>query len=284
MPELPEVETTRQELIPYVIDRKITGVDLFWDGMVRQPDPDSFRKGIIGRQIIGVGRRGKYLIFELDNGQRLIIHMKMSGSLLLERNDGRFIRAIIHLDKGDIYFRDPRKFGRMWLVSDVNEVVGGLGPEPLDTTFTVKTLVERLNSRKAPVKAVLTDQSVVAGVGNMYADEALFQARLHPLRPVNSLSSEEIKRLYDAIRSVLQEGISDKGASIENYVRPSGEPGSAHYRFKVAHQRKADCPVCGGPVKRIAVRHRGTYFCPKCQHIAEDVVKTEEGRATAPTA
>ncbi len=266
MPELPEVETTRRELMPYVVGRAVIGVTVEWQGTVPRSPIAAFQSGLLGKRITGLHRRGKYLVFDLDSGEKLIIHMKMSGSLLLQPpEDGRFVRAVIQLDQGGIYFRDPRKFGRMWLVRDESEVVGGLGPDPLEPGFTPETLAARLRHHKTPVKAVITDQAVIAGVGNMYADEALYQARIHPLTPASSLTDEEIERLYYGIRQVLQAGIGDRGASIENYIRPNGEPGVAHYRFKVAHQRGATCPVCGGPVVRIVVRGRGTYFCPKCQ-------------------
>jgi len=265
MPELPEVETIKNELAPHIIGHTITAVTLFDDRIVRQPSVEEFNSRLIGETVTGIGRRGKYLIFSLTSNESLIIHLKMTGSLWLTPPD-RFTRAVIHLDGGaKIYFRDPRKFGVMWLVADENSVGDKLGPEPLEAGFTAKTLAKALSRRTAPIKALLFDQSLIAGIGNMYADEALFLAKIHPLRPGGSLSKPEIKRLYQAIRQVLTNGINDKGASTDTYFRPSGDIGTAHFQFRVAHRRGESCPICGTPLQRIPVRNRGSYFCPKCQ-------------------
>ncbi len=269
MPELPEVETIKNELLPYVIGRGVTGVTLFWEGIVRQPSVEEFCSRITGQEITGIARRGKYLIVGLSSGDSLIIHLKMTGSLLIGQDSSeppRFTRAIIHLDKGtNVFFRDPRKFGIMRLVKDKNSIVGELGPEPLEANFTSQLLAQLMAKHKAPIKALLCDQNLIAGIGNMYADEALFAARVHPLRSGESLSQEEVERLHNAIRQVLRAGISNKGASVENYFRPDGTLGTAHFEFKVAHSIGKSCPNCGTPIERIVVRNRGTYFCPKCQ-------------------
>ena len=269
MPELPEVETIKNELSPYIVGHRIADVTLPWDGIVRQPSVEEFCSHIIGQKIIGIARRGKYLIFSLSGGDLLIIHLRMSGSLLLKPASAppeRFTRAIVSLDNETaIIFRDPRKFGMMSLVKDRNTIIGKLGPEPLETSFTPQVLAERLAKRKAPVKAILLDQSLVAGIGNMYADEALFAARIHPLRPGNNLSPDEIERLFQAIQQVLRAGISNKGASTDTYFRPSGDRGTAHHQFMVAHQGGKPCPVCGASIQRLPIRNRGSYFCPKCQ-------------------
>jgi formamidopyrimidine-DNA glycosylase len=267
MPELPEVETIKKELVPYVIGCCISGVTLFWEGMLRQPSPAEFYSRIKGKKITGLERRGKYLILDLDGGEYLIIHLKMSGSLLVGRDSPpEYTRAVIHLDDGSsVFFRDPRKFGRMQLVADKDTILGKLGPEPLEPDFMPKLLARRLSKRKAPLKSVLVDQKFVAGIGNMYADEALFAAGIHPLRPANSLTSQEISRLHRAIRQVLRAAIGGKGASIRSYFRPGGQKGSAHSEFRVAHRGGEPCPVCGMPIERIPIRHRGSYFCPRCQ-------------------
>ncbi len=224
MPELPEVETIKTELAPHVIGRSIKGVTLLWEGIVRQPSVEEFRSRITGQKIAGLARRGKYLLVSLSQGDLLIIHLKMSGSLLVGRDSQeppRFTRAIIHLDGGtSIFFRDPRKFGLMRLVKDKASVVGKLGPEPLEPEFTPGLLQKLLAKRQAPIKALLCDQNFIAGIGNMYADEALFAAKIHPLRTGASLSREETKRLHRAIRQVLRAGIGHKGASVENYLSP----------------------------------------------------------------
>ena len=268
MPELPEVETVKNELEPYILGRHIADVTLNWERIVRRPSVEEFRSHLIGQRITRLCRRGKYLIFDLSGGEVLIIHLKMTGSLLLNSNqsDEKHVRAVIHMDDGTrVNFRDPRKFGAMWLVGDKEDVVGKLGHEPLEADFTPEILVRILHNRTAPIKAILCDQSFIAGIGNMYADEALFAARIHPLRPGGNLSRDEAERLHHAIRQVLKSGISHKGASVLNYFRPGGELGTAHAEFKVAHRKGEPCPDCGTPVQRIPIRNRGSYFCPKCQ-------------------
>jgi formamidopyrimidine-DNA glycosylase len=266
VPELPEVETIKNELLPHLVGHRVTGVTLFWDGIVRQPSVEEFCCRLMGQGITGVARRGKYLIFSLTSGEKLIIHLRMTGSLLI-KPPPKYTRAIIHLDNGtNIFFRDPRKLGVMWLVENTNSIVGKLGPEPLEADFTPQVLAQRLNNRMAPVKALLCDQTLIAGIGNMYADEALFTARIHPLRSGKGLSQDEIERLHCAIQQVLRAAIGKKGASVDTYFRPDGTLGTAHFEFKVAHRLGGKfCPVCGTLIERIAVRNRGTYFCPQCQ-------------------
>jgi formamidopyrimidine-DNA glycosylase len=266
MPELPEVETIKNELLPYVLGRTITGVELFWERIVQQPPVDEFLLKVIGQKITGLSRRGKYLFFHQSGGQVLVMHMKMTGSLLVNPSDTRFTRAILHLDGGiDVHFWDPRKFGVMWLEADESAVVEKLGPEPLDDEFTPEMLADALRDRTAPVKPILLDQTIIAGIGNMYADESLFEAKIHPLRQAGSLSHEEIQRLHASIRRVLQKALIRKGASVRNYIRPDGTPGTAHDEFNVAHGVGKNCPHCGVPIERIIIRGRGTYLCPKCQ-------------------
>ena len=269
MPELPEVETVKNELLPYVINRRITGITLFWEGIVKEPSVEEFRSRIIGQEITGIDRRGKYLIFGLSSDDLLIIHLRMTGSLLVDQDSSeppKYTRAIIHLDKDtDIFFRDPRKFGVMRLVKDKSSIVGSLGPEPLEASFTHQVLAQLLAKRTAPIKAVLLDQKVIAGIGNMYADEALFAARIHPLRAGASLSQGEVERLHSIIQQILWSAIGNKGASVATYFRPAGTLGTAHFEFKVAHGRGKTCPNCGSTIQRITVRNRGTYLCPCCQ-------------------
>ena len=192
----------------------------------------------------------------------------MSGSLRLDDDcySDPYIRAVFDFDNGSkLYFRDPRKFGMIWLVADEEHVVGKLGPEPLDKGFTAKELRSILDSHSAPIKAILCDQTAIAGVGNMYADEALFDACIHPERKANSLSYDETKRLHSAISKVLKKAIDGGGASISDYRRPDGKSGEAQFVFNVAHQLRKKCPRCGTSIERIPIRKRGTYFCPKCQ-------------------
>ena len=269
MPELPEVETVKNELLPYVIGRQITDVVLLWAGIVKEPSPEEFRSRLIGQKITGITRRGKYLPFSLSSGDTLIIHLKMTGSLLVQQDSAeppRFARAVFHLDNDtDIVFRDPRKFGVLRLVEDKNSIIGKLGPEPFDKEFTPRLLGEILLKRKAPMKALLCEQHLIAGIGSMYADEALFATKIHPMRPGTSLSQKDIQNLHKEIRRILSAAIENKGASVDTYFRPDGSRGTAHYQFKVAHRFKEPCYTCGTPIERIKVRNRGSYFCPRCQ-------------------
>ena len=270
MPELPEVETVKNELLPYVIDRRITAVTLIWEGIVKEPSVEEFRSRIIGQKITGIERRGKYLIVSLSSDYLLILHLRMTGSLIVGQDSSeppKYTRAIIHLDKDtNIFFRDPRKFGLMRLVKDKDSIVSKLGPEPLEADFTPQLLARLLARRTAPIKAILLDQKAIAGIGNMYADESLFAAKINPWRRGGGLSQKEIERLHSAIQRILWAAISNKGASVDTYFRPDGTEGTAHFEFKVAHRLGGKtCSVCGGPIERIVVRNRGTYFCPKCQ-------------------
>ncbi len=269
MPELPEVETVKNELSPYIIGRYITDVTLFWEGIVRQPSVEEFRSHVIGQRITGITRRGKYLMVSLSSGDLLIIHLKMAGSLIVGQDSSappKYTRATIHLDNDtNIFFRDPRKFGVLKLVENENSIVDKLGPEPLEAKFTPQVLAQCLAKRTASIKALLCDQTVVAGIGNMYADEVLFASKIHPLKSGGNLSQKEIEHLHSAIQQVLSAAITNKGASTDTYFRPDGTRGTAHFEFKVAHCRGKNCPVCGTPIERIVVRNRGTYFCPKCQ-------------------
>ncbi len=267
MPELPEVETVKNEIAPHIIGRTVKGISLPWPGIIRDPAPDEFIQRITGQRIQDIHRHGKYLLLPLSGGEFLVIHLKMTGALISGNTAiPPHTRAIIHLDNGqNIYFRDPRKFGVLKLIKDASEITDKLGPEPLTDSFTAEVLAARLRGRKAPIKAVLLDQKLVAGVGNMYADEALYAAGIHPEEIAGNLKNRQIKRLYESIRQVLTDGLAAKGASIVNYMRPDGTPGTAHLLFKVAHAQQKTCGKCGGDVKRIVVRGRGTYYCPKCQ-------------------
>ncbi len=269
MPELPEVETIKNELSPTVLGRYITGVTILSRVIVREPSPADFSTRLLGLKVTALSRRGKYLILSLSNSESLIIHLKLAGSLFVSHDSSdppQFTKAVIELNDGTrIYFRDPRGFGRMWLVKDCEDIVGYLGPEPFEPVFTPELLARLFSRRRIPIKALLLDQDVIAGIGNMYADEALFAAGIHPLRTANSLSREEIERLYHAIREVLAAGIKNRGASVQNYFRPDGSKGAAHLEFKVARQKGQPCPRCGTKIERIVVRGRGTYFCPGCQ-------------------
>ena len=267
MPELPEVETIKNELAPWVVGQSFTRVTILDDKLVCGCSAKEVRRGLLGRKVESLERRGKYLLFHLSNGRSLIIHLRMTGNLLLDPEEvERYARAVFHLSNGYCFvFNDRRRLGVMWLVDDAETVVCKLGPEPLDRSFTADVLQQRLSRHHIPIKATLLDQHIIAGVGNMYADEALFAARIHPLRESDELSSREVRTLHNNIRRILRAAIGSKGASVDTYVRPGGELGTAHFDFKVAHKGGVPCPICGCPIERVAVQNRGTYFCPKCQ-------------------
>jgi formamidopyrimidine-DNA glycosylase len=267
MPELPEVETIKNELAPFVVGQSFTKVAILDAKLVCGCSAKEVRRRLLGQKIESLERRGKYLIFHLSDGRSLIIHLRMTGSLLLNpRGVDRYARAAFHLSNGYRFvFNDRRRLGVMWLVDDAGAVVCKLGPEPLDRSFTADALRQRLGRHHIPIKAALLDQHIVAGVGNMYADEALFAARIHPLRKADELSPREVQALHNSIRKILRAAIGSKGASVDTYVRPEGELGTAHSDFKVAHKGGEPCPVCASSIERVAVQNRGTYFCPKCQ-------------------
>ena len=267
MPELPEVETIKNELAPWVVGQSLSKVTILDAKLVCSCSVKEIRRGLVRQKVESLERRGKYLIFHLSNGRSLIIHLRMTGSLLLNREEvGRYARATFHLSNGHRFvFIDRRRLGKMWLADDADTVVCKLGPEPLDKRFTPDILEQRLSRHHIPIKAALIDQCIVAGIGNMYADEALFAARIHPLRKADDLSPEEVRTLHNNIRKILRAAISSKGASVDTYIRPEGDLGTAHFNFRVAHRGGEPCPICGGTIERCVVQNRGSYFCPSCQ-------------------
>lgn len=267
MPELPEIETIKNELSPWIIGQSFTEVCILDDRIVANGSGEQLQRDLVGQRVEGLSRRGKYLLLRLSSGTSLVMHLRMTGSLLLDcREDEPYIRAAFHLSNGHrLVFRDPRRFGLIWLVDNADAVVRKLGPEPLDDAFGPATLGDKLVRRSIPVKAALLNQSIVAGIGNMYADEALFAARIHPMRRAGDLSSEELKTLCNCIRTVLVTAIACKGASVDTYLRPEGKPGTAHCEFRVAHRGGQACSACGDTIQRIPIQNRGSYFCPTCQ-------------------
>jgi formamidopyrimidine-DNA glycosylase len=271
MPELPEVETVVAQLRPHLVGRRILAADVLWPRTLAAPDRASFTEHLRGRQITGLSRRGKYLLFELDSDDALIIHLRMTGRLEIVSDDsplrsGPHTRAWFDLSGSEcLVFIDARKFGRIWLARDLGEVLGALGPEPLDWAFDTARLAGRVRRRRVAVKALLLDQTVVAGIGNIYADEALFLAGIHPLRPGVSLNDDEIERLHDAIRQVLTEAIGQQGTTLRDYRPPYGLEGAYQNQLRVYQQTGRPCPRCGAPIQRIRVTQRSSHFCPRCQ-------------------
>ena len=269
MPELPEVQTILDALAPLILYREIQDVTLLWPPVVDRPDQPLFKAWMQGRKVVEVGRRGKYMLFRLDDDRWLIMHLRMTGKVRvvdasepLRPHD----RLIFHLAEGqDWRFEDQRKFGRVYLVEDPKEVVGKLGPEPLSNAFNPQTFSFTLTRRTAPIKSLLLDQRIVAGIGNIYADEALFRARIHPLRPGGSLKEEEIERLVDAVREVLRQALAEMGTTLRDYRRPDGSVGEFQNSLQVFRRTGEPCPSCGAPIQRIVVGGRSTHFCPQEQ-------------------
>lgn len=270
MPELPEVETIRRALEsgnrggPPLPGQTITGAHILWPRTAAEPEPVAFAQRIRGQQIRALGRRGKYFLMRLSRDV-LLIHLRMSGDLYLMPSNSeiqRHQRAVFPLSSGyNLVFEDARKFGRMWLLPDPTPILGKLGPEPLEAAFTAEALWAALQKRRRQLKPLLLDQTFLAGLGNIYTDEALHRARLHPLRIANTLSRPEASALWQSIRFVLQEGIRQNGASIDWVYRGGGFQNT----FQVYARAGQPCYTCGSPIVRIVVGQRGTHLCPHCQ-------------------
>jgi len=264
MPELPEVETIVRNLRPALVGKTILSASLLWERTLAAPAPAEFKKTIRKQQIQEISRRAKFLQIKLTTCH-LIIHLRMSGDLLVVLGGyqpGKHDRLILRLtDDRTLVFSDPRKFGRVWLVDDPAELFHALGPEPLSDEFSAPWLYGALHSQHRQLKPLLLDQSFLAGLGNIYTDEALHMARLHPLMPSDSVTPEEAEILRMAIREVLEEGIRRNGASIDWVYRG----GDFQNHFRVYGRQGEACPVCGSPIERIVVGQRGTHFCPVCQ-------------------
>jgi formamidopyrimidine-DNA glycosylase len=272
MPELPEVETTRRTLAPHLIGRAFTGAVLDWPKAIAYPDPATFAQRLSGRRIVDLERRGKHLILVLDDGSRLVVHLRMTGSLQLAAPAAaptRFTRNTLLLDDGtELRFVDLRKFGQLWLVGpDELEQLpfSRTGPEPLAPDFTSQALAELLRHRRGRLKATLLDQHVLAGLGNIYVDESLFEAGLHPERSVDSLTDDDIAHLHGAIVAVLRRGIHNQGTSYRDFVGPFGDMGSNQEELRVWRREGKPCPRCGTPILKVRSAGRGTHLCPTCQ-------------------
>ena len=274
MPELPEVETIRLALEPHVVGRTFEQVDINDPRLVRPFEPIAVAAELEGERVAALERRGKYLIVRFESGRVLLIHLRMTGSLRhaaadRELGDDPHRRAVVKLDDGsDVAYRDVRRFGTWHLLEphEVDDYIDRrLGGEPLARTFTAKRLGERLANRRAPLKAALLDQRTVAGLGNIYVDEALWRAELHPLREARTLDNHELQRLTKAIREALRAGLARQGASLRDYSTPDGRRGRAQERFRVYGREGEPCFRCGTPIDKIRVAGRGTWYCPNCQ-------------------
>src|SRR5574340_107036 len=282
MPELPEVETIARTLRPDLIGRRIIGAEVRWPRSIAVPLPRQFKRDVQDQVIEDVSRRAKFLHIRLDRSH-LFIHLRMSGDLLLkpgapraEKHDRLILQLAPIATRGahskgahgmaeisSLVFNDTRKFGRVWLTDQAEIVTAGLGPEPLSPAFTAEALHASLHSKHRQLKPLLLDQTFVAGLGNIYTDEALHRARLHPLRASDTVSRTQAQRLHAAIQEVLVEGIRRNGASIDWVYRG----GDFQNHFRVYDREGEPGPVCGTPIRRIVIGQRGTHLCPRCQRI-----------------
>jgi formamidopyrimidine-DNA glycosylase len=295
MPELPEVETVARDLQQRVAGATIRAATVHWDRTIRHPQPpERFAAEIGGAIIRRVGRRAKTVLLHLDDGRVMTVALRMTGALIVAppgTEPDPYARVVFSLADGrELRYRDVRKFGRIGLwpggglrsigagrgsrsrrVAEggrryrIGEVFSGHGPEPLARTFTVARFAERLSRRSAKLKTLLLDQSFVAGVGNIYADEALWRARLHPLRAADTLDPVEVRRLHRSVRGVLRQAIANRGSSFSDYVGADGEPGDNAERLMVYRRTDQPCYRCGRPIRRIVVGQRSSHFCPRCQ-------------------
>ncbi len=282
MPELPEVETVARDLRPRIVGATITDARTSWARTLRTHEPVAFADAVSGREVLAVGRRAKQIVVELSGDAALTIHLKMTGQLFvvpIGSPADPYVRLVLELADGrEIRFRDIRKFGKVGLygrdpiTGDLVAELGGaavfaaIGPEPLADTFTLREFRRRIRRRSGRLKPLLLDQSFVAGIGNIYADEALWRARLHPLRSASSLRPADERRLYDAFRTVLAEAVERRGSSIDDYTAPDGD-GSMQESLDVYQRTGEPCRRCARPIRRAVVGARSTHFCSWCQRL-----------------
>lgn len=270
MPELPEVETIVRQLkhghqgAPPVLGRVIRDVEIHWARHIAEPEPELFQKKVSGNRILNLHRRAKYLVFSLERGT-MLIHLKMTGDLTVHPDEeplGKYDHTVFRFDNGwQLRFSDARKFGKIYWLQDPESLLGKLGPEPLEAEFTPGVLREQLEGRYRAIKPLLLEQSFVAGLGNIYADESLHKAGLHPLRPADQLDEQDIKALWKSIRSSLKQGIARHGTSLDWVYRG----GNNQNYLRVYGREGEPCPDCGTTIERIVISQRGTHFCPQCQ-------------------
>ncbi|MFT5290740.1 MAG: formamidopyrimidine-DNA glycosylase [Planctomycetota bacterium] len=274
MPELPEVETVRRLIRPSVVGRRIEGVRVGWERTLGGQTPRSFGSAVRGAHFTDVGRRAKYLVLSLEregaSAGALVIHLRMTGRLQVvprEQKPSDWLRVSMDLE-GDtrLEFIDVRKFGRVLFTRDPGEILGGLGPEPLSDDFSEEWLLGELRVRRRMLKPLLLDQSFLAGLGNIYVDEALHQAKLHPEGSADRVCPLKARALYAAIRTTLEEAIKREGSSFDTFYRtPEGQPGSYQHQFQVYGRDGKPCRRCGHTLVKIVVGQRGTHLCRRCQ-------------------
>jgi len=274
VPELPEVETVRRLLVPVLVGARIARAEIVDPRLTRPDDPLLVAAELVGERFSELDRRGKYLLLRMRSGRTLVVHLRMTGSLSHARRGtlppDAHRRAVLRLSNGlDVAYRDVRRFGT-WLLLEPGEeeayVAARLGPEPLVPAFTSGVLAAILQGRRAPVKAVLLDQRRVAGVGNIYADEALWRAGIDPHRPAGTLERPQVQKLHRTVRAALRRGVELQGSTLRDYVTPDGATGEMQGEFKVYGRAGEPCPRCRTPIERSVIGGRGTWSCPSCQH------------------
>ncbi|ACV63227.1 formamidopyrimidine-DNA glycosylase [Desulfofarcimen acetoxidans DSM 771] len=273
MPELPEVETIKRTLEPKLTGQSFTEALIYLPTIIRIPGIEEFKKEIVGQKIKSISRRGKYLTINLSNNLALIFHLRMTGRLIYCHADEPIVKhthLILKLDSGnELRFIDVRQFGRIWLVSvqKLNTVSGlkDLGPEPFDKKFTREFLKKELRRRRTRIKPLLLDQTFIAGLGNIYADEALHRARIHPEKLACNLTARETSKLFITIREVLEEGINNRGTTFRDYVDGNGQAGSNQELLQIYNREGQPCLKCKTTIVRIKISGRSSYFCPSCQ-------------------
>ena len=262
MPELPEVETVARSIAP-LVGRRILSAEFRCPRVLRGADPEQMAAALAGRRIAAIRRYGKFLLLSLRGGGYLMIHLGMTGRLRLDGSLGKHTHAILTLDRGLLLYDDPRQFGCFQYCAEFPERVARLGPEPLE--ISLEEFAAAMRGRKTGIKALLLNQRFLRGLGNIYADEALFRAGIHPLAAVARIRGERARRLHTAIGTVLREAIEAGGSSISDYVDAEGRKGFFQLRHRVYQRTGEPCVNCGTPIRRILVAQRSSHFCPKCQ-------------------
>jgi formamidopyrimidine-DNA glycosylase len=262
LPELPEVETVARSILP-LVGRRILSAEFRCRRILRGGDPDEMAEQLAGRRIAGIKRYGKFILVSMQGGGYLVVHLGMTGKLLLGGPAGKHTHAILTLDRGVLLYDDSRQFGRLQFSKEFPQRIAKLGPEPLEVPF--EEFAAALKRRKTRVKALLLNQDFLRGVGNIYADEALFRAGIHPMAFAHRLRGNRPRRLYDAIVEVLNEAIAAGGSSISDYVDAEGRRGFFQFQHRVYQRTGEGCVTCGTPIRRVLVAQRSSHFCPKCQ-------------------
>lgn len=272
MPEMPEVEQVRKTLAPHIKGKKITNIEIYLDRLIQHPTPEAFVKGLVGKTILEVGRKGKYLVLQTAAKQELIVHLRMTGALIAQPSEApepRYAKIKFSLtDNTTMWFTDIRTFGTLYLVTDNDKYIEGyetLGPEPLSEAFTADYLAPLAEKSKKPIKTLILDQKVIAGLGNIYADECLALSKILPMRLANTLSRNEINELCEAINAVIAQGIKNRGTTFRDYKDGEGNKGNNQNHLLVYSRSGKPCRSCGTILLQTKIGGRGSVYCPNCQ-------------------